>query len=80
MTYFIKHRDYDAETRYNTYPIIYKDTEQARTPMEAIRKYLSIIRDDTETIKHVRRTARKNGATFAVQCTETGRWSYYVEM
>lgn len=52
----------------------------AKTPKEAVRKYLLYYCEDKETINYVRRAVRKQGFNFAVTDTARNRTSYYIIM
>lgn len=52
----------------------------AKTPKEAVSKYLLYYWMDKNTIKYVKRAVRKQGSNFAVTDTARNRTSYYIIM
>lgn len=52
----------------------------AKTPKEAVKKYLLYYSGDKETIKYVKRARRKTGFNFAVTNTAKNKTAYFITM
>lgn len=75
--YYIEEHDY---TSGNGVKKFYGHIEDAKTPKEAVRKYLLYYCEDKDTIKYIRRAIRKQGFNFKVIDTARNRTSYYIIM
>lgn len=60
--------------------LYYGHITDAKTPKEAVRKYLLYYWHDTETINYVRKAARKMGCNFIVKNTAKNKTSYFITM
>ena len=75
--YYIEERDYTSGDDVKKF---FGHIEDAKTPKEAVLKYLLYYWGDKDTIKHVRKAMRKQGFNFAVIDTARNRTSYYITM
>lgn len=75
--YYIEEHDY---TSGNGVKKFYGYIVDAKTPKEAVSKYLLYYWADKNTIKYVKRAVRKQGFNFAVIDTARNRTSYYIIM